>query len=150
MHEEYLEEIVKKGSNDDMVALAKVFDKAMDYIKETDSEKYDKLEMKMHEIVYGKVITEEMAKEWVESMRPLAKWTMEETTNILKSSGLNIDPIQFYVVMNMLSSDMKDVLGSGDDEESIEKYVEATKDWLNDGDVSSDKLYNYYKYVVKA
>lgn len=149
MHEEYLEEIVKKGSNDDMVALAKVFDKAMDYIKETDSEKYDKLEMKMHEIVYGKVITEEMAKEWVSSMRPMAKWTMEDTNAVLKQYGLNIDPIQFYVVMNMLYSDMKNVLGSGDDEESLEKYVEATKDWLNDDDVGKDKLYDYYKYVIK-
>lgn len=149
MHEEYLEEIVKKGKNDDMVALAKVFDKAMDYIKETDSEKYDKLEMKMHEIVYGKVITEEMAKEWVSSMRPMAKWTMEDTNATLKQYGLNIDPIQFYVVMNMLYSDMKNVLGSGDDEESLEKYVEATKDWLNDDDVGKDKLYDYYKYVIK-
>lgn len=149
MHEEYLEEIVKKGSNDDMVALAKVFDKAMDYIKESDTEKYEKLEMKMHEIVYGKVITEDLAKEWVSSMRPMAKWTMEDTNAVLKQYGLNIDPIQFYVVMNMLYSDMKNVLGSGDDEESLEKYVEATKDWLNDDDVGKDKLYDYYKYVIK-
>lgn len=149
MHEEYLETIIKKGNNEDMVELAKVFDKAMDYIKESDTEKYEKLEMKMHEIVYGKVITEDMAKEWVSSMRPVAKWTMEDTNAVIKQYGLNIDPIQFYVVMNMLYSDMKNVLGSGDDEESLEKYVEATKDWLNDDDVGKDKLYDYYKYVIK-
>ena len=149
MHEEYLETIIKKGNNEDMVELAKVFDKAMDYIKESDTEKYEKLEMKMHEIVYRKVITEDLAKEWVSSMRPMAKWTMEDTNAVLKQYGLNIDPIQFYVVMNMLYSDMKNVLGSGDDEESLEKYVEATKDWLNDDDVGKDKLYDYYKYVIK-
>lgn len=74
---------------------------------------------------------------------------MEDTNAVLKQYGLNIDPIQFYVVMNMLYSDMKNVLGSGDDEESLEKYVEATKDWLNDDDVGKDKLYDYYKYVIK-
>ena len=51
--------------------------------------------------------------------------------------------------MNMLYSDMSNVLGTGDTEESLRKYIEATRDWLNDPDAEECKLYNYWKYVVR-
>lgn len=51
--------------------------------------------------------------------------------------------------MNMLYSDMKNVLGEGNDEESIKKYIQASKDWLNDEDVGESKLFKYYRYVVQ-
>lgn len=69
---------------------------------------------------------------------------------VKKQYGLTaIDDVSFYVVMNMLYSDMSNVLGSGDDTESVSRYVQATRDWLNDEDVGKDKLYNYWKYVAK-
>lgn len=149
MHEDYLDIITKKGNNEDMECLEDVFNTSMEYLKRYDEEKYNKLETKMYEIAYGKVLTEDMAKEWVSSMQPMPKWTIEETDTILKKYGINIDRICFYVVMNMLYSDMKNVLGNGDDDQSIRTYILATNDWLDDKDAGPDKLYNYHKYIVK-
>ena len=103
--------------------------------------------MKWH---IGKVLTKDMAEEWVKSMKPMAKWDYNTTSAVKKQYGINdIDDTCFYVVMNMLYSDMSNLLGNGDTPESLNNYIEATKDWLHDEDVSKNKLYDYWKYVVK-
>ena len=79
----------------------------------------------------------------------MAKWDYGTTSAVKKQYGItNIDDTSFYVVMNMLYSDMNNILGTGDDAESLKKYVNATIDWLNDEDIGKDKLYNYWKYVA--
>lgn len=149
MHMQYMRALIEKGTDEGMEVLGKVFDKAMSHMKKCDPEYYKKLEMKLYEAVNGKVINEEMAEEWIMKMKPRAKWTMEETNSVRDTYKISdISQLDFYIVMNMLYSDMKNLLGSGEDEESLKKYVEATKDWLSDEDVGKDKLYNYYKYVV--
>ena len=88
-----------------------------------------------------------MEENWVSSLKPMAKWTKEEVAKV--TSGRGLKPLEAYVLMNMLYSDMKNVLGTGDDEDSLKKYIQATKDWLSDEDASENKLYNYYKYIIK-
>ena len=91
-----------------------------------------------------------MAEKWVESMTPPYKWSYETTNRVREQKGItDIDDISFYVVMNMLYSDMSDVLGSGDDDISLNTYIEATRDWLDDIDAEENKLYRYWKYVIK-
>ena len=150
MHRKYLERIVENGTKSDMKCLADLMVMSMDRLKELDEEMYKKIEMKMYEMAYGKNLTEEMAEKWVSKMIPRAKWTYEETTNVLKQYDLDIKPISFYVIMNMLYSDMKNLLGDGESEESISNYITAAKDWYFDDDVENgdEKLYDYWKYIA--
>ena len=60
----------------------------------------------------------------------------------MASNQLDFDPNDWYVVLNMVYSDMynsKFDLGT---------YVTLAKDWLADKDVSSEKLLKYYYYIV--
>ena len=52
----------------------------------------------------------------------------------------------------MFYSDMQNAFGTGDDEESLKRYLQATNDWYFDADVrvqGEEKLFNYRYYVVK-
>ena len=148
MHK-YMNKIIEKGKKEDMIKLGELFDKAVNHLKECDPELYDDIKMCMYELAEGKIFTVDMAECWVSQMKPRAKWVMEETNMVLRDYGLNLNPIDFYIVMNMLYSDMCNVLGDGNTEESIRNYVQATEDWLKDDDIKKDKLWNYYKYVAK-
>lgn len=151
MHKEYVKKIMENTENLSKDEIYKIIDeygclmeKTMDHIKECDSELYEEIEECLYEMAYGKVISEPIAKKWVKSMQPYGeKWTYEETTDILRKNNSSINPIEFYVVMNMMYNDYENSIG-----DDINMYVKLTRDWLKDKDVSENKLYNYYKYVV--
>ena len=147
------EYINKIGENKNVEDMEKLGDMLADIIystKESHPEIYEKYKMKLYEMAYGKTLTKEMAEEWVEHMQPKAKWDYETTTAVKGQYNVgDIDDISFYVVMNMMYSDMSNILGDGETEESITNYVQATKDWLEDEDVGKDKLYKYWKFIVK-
>lgn len=123
-------------------------------IKDIDKESYEYVCNELYELAYGKKISDEMADKWVNALVPRAKWTKEEVISVSNSYGLSQIPINcLYVLMNMLYSDNSKVYGSGDDTESIERYIQGVKDWFFDQDLKIDgeeKLYNYYKYIFKA
>ena len=113
-------------------------------IEKLDESKYGEYELEIYEIINGKKISEEIATTWVESMLPYGmKWSMEETTQVMRDKGLNFEPVEFYVVMNMIFNDYNNIVL-----DNLDTAVEMTKDWLNDKDAKENKLYNYYKYVV--
>lgn len=146
---EDINKITSTGSHEDMTHLSDVLQSALYKLKDHDEHCFDKYKMEIHEIANGKVITKEMAEDWVNSMKPAAKWTFDETSSVRKQYNINdIDEISFYIVMNMMHSDMFDLVGNGDTNDSVIKHIQATKDWLGDIDVAKDKLYNYKKYVV--
>lgn len=146
---DYIDRIGENKKPEDMNKLGDMLADIIDMTKDSHPEIYEKYKMCLYEMAYGKVLTKEMAEKWVKNMEPPYKWDFETTSSVRKSYGLNdVDDISFYVVMNMLYSDMSNVLGSGDDEESLQKYIQATRSWLNDKDVGKEKLYNYWKYVV--
>lgn len=152
MHKKLTQKMREKKSAEDLMCLADIVDMALDNMKEENPEFYEHLESLLYESVYGKVISEEMAQKIVEAMRPKAKWSCEETYYVLSKNGVNIPKWSGYVLMNMHYSDMKNILGGGEDDESLEKYIIATKDWYFDEDSpisGEEKLYNYFKYVVK-
>lgn len=144
MHiKEYLEKIVDKGKAEDMRELSHILDKVVHHLKECDPEWYNKICLKLYEMAYGKVLTLEMAEEWVRSMKPMAKYTKEETDSIIKEKALNVNDINFYAALNMICSDYGKVIG-----EDLDKYVEFTMAFLNDEDAKPDKLYLYWKDIV--
>ena len=149
MVKEYIKQIVDNGKKEDMEELSTMLENVLYEIKEYNNDDFCDYKMELYEMAYGKTLTKEMAEKWVENMQPMAKWDYETTSAVKKQYGItNIDDTSFYVVMNMLYSDMNNILGTGDDAESLKKYVNATIDWLNDEDIGKDKLYNYWKYVA--
>ena len=121
--------------------LVELLDDSMEY----DKGMYDYAKCEIYEIAYGKKLNEEMANKWVESMKDYGKhWTMEETTNAMKSLGYNCDAIDYFVVANMMYNDYNDLVK--DDEELALKMA---YDWLDDADSVENKLYEYWKYIAK-
>ena len=52
-------------------------------------------------------------------MKPYGmKWTEEQTTEVMKAHGMSLDPIEFWVVMNMAYNDYHKMF-----EEDVEKYA---------------------------
>ena len=129
-----------------------LFVMAMYNVKEHDEKLYDHIKCEMYEMIYGKKIDREIADCWVSWMNPKAKWTKEQVQSVGTSYGIAIPEDELYVLMNMLYSDNSKIYGTGDDTESLEKYIQGVKDWYYDEDLKisgSEKLYNYYKYIVK-
>ena len=147
---EWISKIGENKKIEDMQKLGDMLAEIIYMTKDSHPEIYEKYKMCIYEIAFGKVLTKEMAEKWVQEMKPMAKWDYDTTTAVKKQYWItDINDISFYVVINMLYSDLSNVLGNGDTPESLEKYITATKDWLKDPDVASDKLYNYWRYVVK-
>jgi len=146
----YIDKIGENKKPEDMRKLGDMLAELIYMTRDSHPEIFEEKKMCLYEMAYGKVLTKEMAEEWVEDMKPSAKWDFDTTTAVKKQYGIsNIDDISFYVVMNMLYSDMGNILGDGETEESLENYINATKDWLNDEDIGKDKLYRYWKYIYK-
>ena len=106
--------------------------KAMKYIDHTDRE-----------------FTEADAREWVSHMNPPARWTMEQTTAVIKQYGYNYKPCVFYAVMNMLWSDYgKTVVKHGMD--NLDFWVEMAHDFIDDYDAVDMKVGKYWRDIVKS
>lgn len=146
MHQikEYLKKIIDNSKAEEMYKIEDLFCDMMAYLKEYNANMYQDIKRELYTIANGKIITLELAEKWVSEMRPLAKWTKAETDSILKQKGLQVNDVDFYVVMNMMYSDFHNTL-----DDDIDKYILLSVDFLEDEDVNKDKLYNYYYYIVK-
>lgn len=95
----------------------------------------------------------QMAQEWTRRMQNEdgttgPHWTIDQTNKVMEQRGVNEDPVKFWVAMNMIYSDFVNVakkLGIS----NVDFYTEMTRAFLDDKDVSGDKLAKYYEYVVK-
>ena len=150
--EEYIEKIVDNGKIEDMQTLSDMLEDTMEIIKDYDKECYKKMEMKLYQMAYGKILTDNMKRKWVKEMRPMSKWTEEEVKDIVNQYGFEVPYMSAFVILNMLYSDMKSAFGDGNDEESLKRYLRGTNDWYFDEDAKVDgeeKLFNYKMYIVK-
>lgn len=148
----YIDKIGEKRNVEDMQKLGDMLSEIIYSTKESHPELYEKYKMELYVMANGQVLTDEMKREWVSEMKPLAKWTEDEIKTVAAKYGLKVPYMSAYVIANMLYSDMKNVFGSGDDEESLVKYLQATADWYDDEDSAVDgeeKLFNYRMYVIK-
>lgn len=152
MHHKLINKVIASNDINKLKQLAELEIDTIDILKDYSKSEYESIENDLYEIIEGKKLNREMADEWVASMTPKAKWTYEQVEQTVNKYNLNIPYIDAYVLFNMLYSDMQNALGTGDTEDSINRYINATKGWYFDNDLKingSEKLYNYYKYIVK-
>ena len=98
-------------------------------------------------------MTKEMAEEWTEKMKNEdgtkgPHWTMEQTKQVMAQKGLQVDPVEFWTVMNMLYSDYSSVFKKHG-LTSVGLYVDLACAWINDKDAVPNKTATYYETVVK-
>jgi hypothetical protein len=130
--EKEIQEILKDGwmCRDDLKKLV-LLGEAMDLLGHTDRE-----------------FTESDARTWVSHMDPPGKWTMEQTTAVMRQHGYDHRPCVFYAIMNMLWSDYgKTVNKFGMDRADF--WAEMANDWINDPDAEDMKVGRYWRDIVK-
>ena len=93
------------------------------------------------------------AEEWTGQMHNTdgtrgAHWTMEQTSQVMQQRGIDCDPVEFFVAMNMLYSDYAKV-AKMHGVNSADFYADMAKAFLDDKDAQDDKLALYYEYIVK-
>ena len=92
-----------------------------------------------------------MARKWVSKMQPSGRWTLEEIEDIKSRYDTPMDVIPLYAIMNMLYSDMGDIIGEDINDDVLKNYVKASEDWYYDADAKhteDEKLYCYLKYII--
>lgn len=144
MHKTTITNIIQSNDMTKLKDLAYETIDILNCLEDLSEEDYAQHELNIYEILNGKKISEEIAVDWVENMKPYGtKWTLEETTRELRNKNWNLEPIDFFVVANMMFNDYNDIVL-----DNVDLALELAKDWLKDSDVKENKLYNYYKYVV--
>lgn len=149
----YIQKIVEDGDREEMEELSDILIDVSTMVYNYDEKKGKEIEMQLYEMAYGKRLTDDMKRKWVEEMRPTAKWTESEIREIADNYGIDIPVLSFYVIMNKFSSDEGKAFkeDDGDEERSLKRYIEATKGWYYDADSTNTeeaKLYCYWKYIV--
>ena len=98
-------------------------------------------------------MTKSKAESWVHSMRSASgqqgqHYSMDQAKQIMQRHGLDCDPLEFYVAINMMKSDYGKVAKKmGVDKEEF--YACMADAFLNDEDAQDGKLMRYYRGVVK-
>lgn len=152
MHREYIDKIIMSGNDNQMRELKDVLVDTISYIKNNDEDTYNKIECDLYEIAEGKVITEEKAIEWVNNMKPKAKWSLDDIEKISKQIEVDLPIIPAYIIMNMLYSHYSDIIGEPNTDEIIDKYVKAAENWYYDEDATKtedEKLFYYWKIFIQ-
>ena len=90
---------------------------------------------------------EEAAREWVEAMDPPAKWTMEQTTAVMRQKGYDHRPCEFWAVMNMLYSDYGKVMAKYSADKP-EVWADMADAWITDPDVRPHKTGRYWRDIA--
>lgn len=146
MHtKECIEKIIDKGKNEDMKKLSHMLECTINHMKDCDKEMYRELKEDLYEMACGKVLSLEMAEDWVQNMKPKAIFTKYDTDNFIKEKGYNVNPIDFYVTMNMMYSDYGKIIGN-----NPEQLADMSIAFLKDEDASAEKLYLYRKCIVNS
>ena len=92
--------------------------------------------------------TEADAQEWAKSMNPPAKWTMDQTTAVMKQCGYCHDACEFWVVMNAMYSDYGKTLAKHNVDKT-EVWAALAHDFIDDPDAESDKVGRYWRDIVR-
>ena len=130
--EHEMKEILEKGwmCRDDIKQLV-LLGQAMEFMQHTDRE-----------------FTEADAKEWVAHMNPPARWSMEQTTAVMRQRGYNHKPCVFWAVMNAMASDYgKTMAKYGADKPEV--WADLADDFIEDSDAVEDKVGRYWRDIVK-
>jgi len=99
-------------------------------------------------------VDQSMATEWSRQMRNAdgttgPHWTMEQIKQVMAQRGISGEPLEYFLVFNMLYSDFSAVFRKHGVGDKIDFYADMAKAWLEDKDAVEDKLAAYYECVVK-
>lgn len=145
MIEQFIEKIGESKEVTKMERLGDMVVELIESLKDSHPELYKEYKEELYELAYGKKLTKEMATEWVSGMKPIGEhWNMEQTTSAKESLGYDLDNIDFYVVANMMYNDYNDLVA-----ENEELALKLANDWLHDDDAKENKLYCYWKHIIK-
>ena len=98
-------------------------------------------------------LSREEAQEWVQHMEHEdgtkgQHWSYEQTTQVLKNKGYDINCAEWYAIMNSMHADYCEVAKMfGVD--NIDFYSAMAKAWLCDDDAVEDKARQYWEHVAK-
>lgn len=139
-----IEKIVEDGNEDEMKELSFILESVMKFVKEYDSEKYKEYEMYLYKMAYGDNFTVEMAQDIVSNMQPYGEhWKMEQTKQIQNEYSMqDINPIDFYIVMNSAYNDYKELF-----RDNLEMYVVYSQLFIEDEDAKKDKVFLYFTKI---
>ena len=76
-------------------------------------------------------------------------WTLEQAKQIMAQRKIGLDPVQFWVTLNMIYSDFSPVAKKHGLGGSLELNTAMAKALLPDKDAKPDKLSRYYEYIVQ-
>lgn len=146
MHiEEYIRKIVDEGDRNEMEELSDILEEVIDLIKEYDEEAYKKYTMCLYKMAYGEVLSEDMADEIIRKMQSYGmKWTLNEAEDIQNNYGIDVRPVDFWIVMNQAFNDFRNVFG-----DNLEMYVRYTEAFINDEDAKPGKVWKYFTEIPR-
>jgi hypothetical protein len=143
--------MLKKALEENHEGMEEIVEEIFEHMKEKDECRYWKMYFKMHEAMYGHKLTEEMAEEWVESMKPYGEhWTKEQTDSVSYKLSQPVDLIDFYAGMNMAYNDYYKAIETDEmtDDEKLKAYMKLAYYFIEDEDFGDNKMYEYYKTIV--
>lgn len=116
-------------------------------VKRIDEDVYKDIEMYLYQEVYGchfnKWLLEKALKGMVnEDGTTGGHWTLEQTTNVARSSGIDLTKYNEYdwcYVLNMIYSDYYGAV-----QNDVSAYVKLAKKFLDDKDAVDGKALKYY------
>ena len=76
-------------------------------------------------------------------------WTLEQAKQIMAQRKIGLDPVQFWVTLNMIYSDFSPVAKKHGLGGSLEFYTDMAKAFLTDKDAKPNKLSRYYEAIVE-
>ena len=145
MIRKYIDKIGESKDTSKMKRLGDMLSELVESLEDSHQEEYLEYKEELYELAYGKKLNKEIAIEWVNNMKPVGEhWNMDQTTAAKENLGYNVDNVDFYVVANMMYNDYNDLVV-----ENEELALKLANDWLNDEDSKEDKLYCYWKHIVK-
>lgn len=100
-----------------------------------------------------KKLDEHTAHEWMNGLENEdgttgPHWTIDQTRQVAKQKGLQYDDLTWNTVMNLMYSDYCGVAKKLN-VNNVDFYVYMAQAFLDDKDAVEDKLYAYYKHIVK-
>ena len=98
-------------------------------------------------------LDKQTADEWVNNMTTAdgykgKRWSQEQAKQVMMQQGIDCDPMEFYVAINMMFSDYGKIAEEmGID--NVDFYAKMAKAFLKDPDAVQDKLMAYYSTIAK-
>lgn len=148
----YLTHIVEHGTPEERMELVDKISEGLDVMKMYSTVEYNKFEKELKAISNYECLSEDEARTWVSKMKNNdgtigEHWSVEQTTRVAESYNIRFDKFSrydWYVVLNMMYSDYYGAVSN-----DVNTYTRMAVAFLEDKDAEDDKLYRYYKQIVR-